>query len=109
MNLYEGKPLISSDGERIGVVSETYKDSVTGKIEWLLLDAGLAEPRNLLVPAADIEEDEESLHAPYTAEVILQQPAAEAEGALAPEALSILSSYFGLGSETDEDWNSVKL
>ena len=106
---FEGKPLVSSDGERIGVVSQTYKDSVTGEVEWLLFDAGLTDQRELLVPAAEIQDDGEALRVPYTADVVREQPQVEAEAALAPQTLSILSSYFGLGSEGDEDWNAVKL
>ena len=106
---YEGKLLLSSDGERIGTVTQTYKDSVTGEVEWLLLDAGLMDQRQLLAPVAEIEESEEGLRLPYTADVIRDQPVVEAESALSPDALSILSAYFGLGSENDEEWNSVKL
>ena len=32
---------VSSDGERMGTISQTYKDSVSGKVEWLLLDTGI--------------------------------------------------------------------
>jgi hypothetical protein len=107
MELYEGKTLVSSDGERMGTISQTYKDAVSGKVEWLLLDAGFGGERALVVPAAEMEEEEELCRVPYTAEVIREQPEVEAETALVPEALSILGAYFGLGSEDESEWNPV--
>lgn len=99
---YEGKLLLSSDGEHIGVVEETYRDSSTGEPEWLLFDAGLLDERPLFVPVDGLEEEENGgLRVPYTAGVIREQPLAEPDTALGPEALSILGAYFGLGSDEE--------
>jgi hypothetical protein len=107
LKLYEGKALVSSDGERMGTVSQTYKDAVSGKVEWLLLDGDFGDGKTLLVPAADMEEEEELCRVPYTAAVIREQPEVEADTALVPETLSILAAYFGLGSEEESEWNPV--
>jgi sporulation protein YlmC with PRC-barrel domain len=107
LNLFEGKAVESSDGERIGTVSQTYKDSVSGRVEWLLVDPGFGEMRPLLVPAPESPDEEQLCRVPYTAAVISEQPEVEAEAALVPETLSILASYFGLGSEDEDEWNPV--
>ena len=107
--IFEGKAVISSDGERVGLVTQTYKDAVTGRVEWLLFDGGLLDQRDLLIPTPEMVNDGDEVRVPYTAEVIREQPEVEAQSALSPEALSILAAYFGLGSEGDEDWNAVKV
>jgi hypothetical protein len=106
---FEGKQLLSSDGERVGTVTQTYKDSVSGEVEWLLFEAGLLDERELLVPVAEIEIEDDALRVPYTADVIREQPEVEAQSTLSADALSILASYFGLGSEGEADWNPVKI
>jgi hypothetical protein len=98
MDKYLGKNVISSDGEKLGSVDEFHYNKLTGVAEWMVVGAGLLGLKRYIVPVAGAEFQDDGIHVPYTKEVLQQAPEIEIDEGLPPEADSILSAYYGLGT-----------
>jgi hypothetical protein len=93
-----GKDVISVDGDKLGSISRIYYDKVTEVPLWFAVDTGLLGGKNLIVPVAGMELEDDTVKSPYPTNVIKEQPEVDLDDALTSESETMLSDYFGLGA-----------
>lgn len=98
MERFIGRDLFSSEGEKVGAVEEFIYNRLSGVAEWIVVSAGFLNSKQVLVPVAGSEFQDDGVHVPYTSELIKDEPEVESGENLSSEGESILSSYFGLGA-----------
>ena len=94
-----GLPVISSDGERIGVIEEIFEDIATGDPEWIGLGAGVLFAHRVLVPLRDATTDEDgTLIVHHTKEQVTNSPEAKLlDGdVLDPACEAELNAFYGV-------------
>jgi hypothetical protein len=94
-----GLPVISSDGERIGVIEEIFEDIATGNPEWIGLGAGVLFAHRVLVPLQDATIDEGgTLIVHHTKEQVTNSPEGKLvdDDLLEPACEAELNAYYGL-------------
>jgi hypothetical protein len=96
-----GSPVISSDGERVGVIEEIFEDVDGGMPEWIGLGSGVFYARRHLVPLQDVAVNDDGVHVVrYTKDTIKDAPEAEIveDEFLAPASERDLAVFYGLPS-----------
>jgi hypothetical protein len=94
-----GLPIISGDGERIGVIEEIFEDIPTGKPEWIGLGAGVLFAHRVLVPLRDATIGEDgTLIVHHAKDQVTNSPEAKLlDGdVLDPASEAELNAYYGL-------------
>jgi hypothetical protein len=109
-----GAPVISGDGERIGVIEEIFEDAATGRPEWIGLGAGFLYAHRVLVPledAAVVEPGEEALTVRQTKQAVTEAPDADLidHGMLSPASEARLRAYYGLTPRPDDGRPRLRL
>lgn len=66
-------------GSKIGDVTDFYFDTPTGQVEWLVVGAGMANQKSLLVPVEGITRDGDDLIVAYEKGLVQDAPPVEAE------------------------------
>ena len=99
---YVGRPLFSSDGEKIGSVEVFYNNRLTDVAEWIGVSAGFLGNRLVVVPVAGSDYQDDGVHVPYTKQVIGDAPPVEVTDGLTAEGETLLDTYFGLGANEAE-------
>jgi sporulation protein YlmC with PRC-barrel domain len=79
---YRGKPVYSSDGDKIGSVDHVYYNVDTNEPEWVAVGAGILSNRYSMVPLKGARFDEAAIVVPFTKEHVKHSPD------VAPDALS---------------------
>lgn len=100
LDKYVGKGLVSSDGEKLGTIASFVPNRVTEIPEWMVVEAGLFGSKQLIVPVAGSEFEEDGVRLAYPKQVVVEEPEVEDANELSAEAESMLEAYFGLGAET---------
>ena len=98
-----GNSLVSSDGEKLGTIARFLPNRVTEIPEWMVIDAGLFGTKQLVVPVAGSEFEENTVRVAYPKQVVVEEPDFEDAEELSAEAESILEAYFGLGAQVPPD------
>jgi hypothetical protein len=94
-----GLPVISSDGQRIGVIEEIFEDATTGTPEWIGLGAGVLFAHRVLVPLRDATTDQDgTLIVHHTKDAVTGSPEVELldDDFLAQASEAELNAYYGL-------------
>lgn len=94
-----GSSLVSSDGEKLGTIARFLPNRVTEVPEWMVIDAGLFNTKQLVVPVAGSEFEDHAVRIAYPKQVVIEEPDFEDAEELSAEAESILEAYFGLGTQ----------
>ena len=99
----EGKPVYSSEGEKVGNVAAVFLDEQTQQPEWLAVEKGILGAKQMLVPVAEavLRGDE----------ILVPHSEVQIEGAPAPEGRDVsqtteraLARHYGLAySEQESD------
>lgn len=93
-----GKPVYSSDGEKVGKVHEVFFDPVSNQAEWIGIGTGLLGMKRLLVPVngARIEDrDGECVMVPFSKQRIKDAPDIRSEDITMDEERQ-LWNYYGM-------------
>jgi len=90
-----GRPVYSSDGEKIGVVEEIFTDIETGQPEWIGIGTGFLRMKRALVPTQGAEIREDALYVAYPKEQVKGSPDID-EKEVGQETEAQLYSYYGL-------------
>lgn len=96
-----GSPVISSDGERVGVIEEIFEEVSSGTPEWIGLGSGMFYSRRLMVPLRDVVVNDDGMHlVRYTKETIEDAPDVDIldDEFLDPAGERALASFYGLPS-----------
>ena len=95
---YVNAKLISSDGDDIGNVSRFLLHRVTELPTWIVVDRGFLA-RDLIVPVADCDFEEDGVVSPFSKARIEAQPEVEIEDdVLSADSETRLDHHFGLGA-----------
>ena len=91
---YRGKPVLTSDGDKIGSVEHVYFNVDTNEPEWLAVGAGILSNRFSMVPLRGATFEDDRIVVPFTKEQVKNSPD------VAPDAISRhmeqqLYSYYG--------------
>jgi len=99
-----GSTLTSTDGTKIGKVSDVYIDNDTQKPEWALVHTGLFGGRESFVPLAEASMVGGGVTVPYSKDQVKDAPNAEPDGELSQEEEGRLYAHYGLNySESASD------
>jgi uncharacterized protein (TIGR02271 family) len=74
-----GKPVLSSEGKRIGDLDEIYFDDASREPEWLAIGTGFISTKRVVVPVAGAHLSEDGFHLPFTKEQVESSPAVDGE------------------------------
>ena len=94
-----GNNLVSSDGEKLGTIARFLPNRVTEIPEWMVVEAGLFGTKQLVVPVAGSEFQDDVVRVAYPKQVVIEEPDFEDAEELSAEAEAMLESYFGLGAD----------
>jgi len=92
-----GTDAMSSDGQRIGKISQVFLDDETNEPEFATLHTGLFGTRESYVPLAEARFGDGALQVPYSKDQVKDAPNVDpADGHLSQDQESQLYSYYGL-------------
>lgn len=100
-----GKPVYSSDGEKIGKVEELFVDDYSGGPAWLGLGTGFFGMKRVLVPAERVEVGADGVVVPYTKEHVKHAPDMDA-GEIDGGTEEALYAHYGLGPTPEQPLDS---
>lgn len=90
----EGEVLHDSTGNAVGSVVEVYRDDITQRPAWVVVDTS-AGPR--FVPLRRAEEEYDGLQVPFDTPLILAAPVYDADaGQLRPQDEAALYDHYGM-------------
>jgi uncharacterized protein (TIGR02271 family) len=91
---WQGRTMISSDGEKLGKITEVYEDPETGKVDWATVSSGLFGTKSNFVPLAGASPDGEDVRVNVTKEQVKDAPGVEDDGDLSePEERRLFEHY----------------
>jgi uncharacterized protein (TIGR02271 family) len=93
---WRGRPMIGSDGEKIGKIEEIYLDEETGQPEWALVNTGLFGLKSNFVPLTGASPEGEEVRAGYTKDLVTDAPGVDPEGQLSQSEEETLYRHYGL-------------
>ena len=92
----EGRPLIGSDGQKIGTVADVYFDKDTRQPEWALVSTGLFGTKHSFVPITAASTSAEGLQVPFSKDQVKDAPRLDDDGELSEDEELLLSRHYGL-------------
>jgi sporulation protein YlmC with PRC-barrel domain len=90
-----GRPVYSSDGEKIGQIEDIYYDVDSGEPEWIGIGTGFLRTKHVLVPATGASLSEDGYTVPFTKERVKDSPDIDDEE-ISMDTERALSEYYGL-------------
>ncbi len=91
----QGRPVVGSDGSRLGDVDAIYYDNETNEPEWIGIATGFIATQRVVVPAHNARVDEDGVHVPYARDHIVNAPQIEGDE-ITPERERELYAHYGL-------------
>jgi uncharacterized protein (TIGR02271 family) len=92
----EGKPVIGSDGSKIGTVADIYYDKDTNQPEWALVTTGLLGSKHSFVPITNATPSAEELRVPFTKDQVKDAPNLDDDGELSQDEEALLARHYGM-------------
>jgi uncharacterized protein (TIGR02271 family) len=100
----EGRPVIGTDGQKIGTVADVYFDKDTRQPEWALVTTGLFGTKHSFVPITSASTTGEGLSVPFTKDQVKDAPRLDDDGELSQDEELLLSQHYGISySEAPSD------
>jgi len=100
----EGRPVLGTDGSKIGTVADVYFDKDTRQPEWALVTTGLFGTKHSFVPITNATTTGEGLQVPFTKDQVKDAPRLDDDGELSQDEELLLSQHYGLDySEAPSD------
>jgi hypothetical protein len=90
-----GKPLYTSEGERLGEIDAVLTDVETRKPEWFSIGAGMLGRKRLLVPVEGSETRDDGIFVRFSADQVRATPEIEGDE-ISQETERTLYSHYGL-------------
>lgn len=100
----EGRPVVGSDGEKLGTVADVYFDKDTRQPEWALVTTGLFGTKHSFVPITSASMTGDALQVPFTKQQVSDAPRLDDDGELSQDEEAMLAQHYGLSySEAPSD------
>jgi uncharacterized protein (TIGR02271 family) len=100
----EGRPVLGTDGSKIGTVADVYFDKDTRQPEWALVTTGLFGTKHSFVPITNATTTGEGLQVPFTKDQVKDAPRLDDDGELSEDEELLLSKHYGMSySEAPSD------
>ena len=100
----EGRPVIGSDGQKIGTIADVYFDKETRVPEWALVTTGMFGTKHSFVPITNATPAGKGLQVPFTKDQVKDAPQLDDDGELSQEEEATLSRHYGISySEAPSD------
>ena len=100
----EGRPVVGSDGQKIGTVADVYFDKDTRQPEWALVTTGMFGTKHSFVPITSASTTSEGLQVPFTKDQVKDAPRLDDDGELSQDEELLLSQHYGISySEAPSD------
>jgi uncharacterized protein (TIGR02271 family) len=100
----EGRPVLGTDGSKIGTVADVYFDKDTRQPEWALVTTGLFGTKHSFVPITNATTTGEGLQVPFTKDQVKDAPRIDDDGELSEDEELLLSQHYGMSySEAPSD------
>ena len=90
-----GRPVYSTDGEKIGSVEEVFYDYETRAPEWVGLGTGLFGTKRAIVPVAGAELRDDGLYVPYSKDQVKSSPDVDSDE-ISEELERELYTHYGI-------------
>ena len=101
---YDGKPVIGSDGSKIGTVADVYFDQDTNEPEWALVTTGLFGSKHSFVPITNASATGGEVRVPFTKDQVKDAPKLDDDGELSQDEEALLAQHYGMSySEAPSD------
>jgi uncharacterized protein (TIGR02271 family) len=101
---YDGKPVIGSDGSKIGTVADVYFDQDTNEPEWALVTTGLFGSKHSFVPLTNATATGDEVRIPFTKDQVKDAPNLDDDGELSQDEEAMLARHYGMSySEAPSD------
>ena len=101
---YDGKPVIGSDGSKIGTVADVYFDQDTNEPEWALVTTGLFGSKHSFVPITNATTSGGEVRIPFTKDQVKGAPNLDDDGELSQDEEAMLAQHYGMSySEAPSD------
>ena len=102
-----GKPLYSSEGEKIGDIEDVFLDDQSHRPEWVRIGVGLLGMKNVLVPIEAITREGDGLKVSYSKDKVKDAPKVDANY-ISPEEEGELYQYYGLQPRSPSELNEAR-
>ena len=100
----DGKPVIGSDGSKIGTVEDIYFDQDTREPEWALVKTGMFGTKSTFVPITNASSTGDELRVPFTKDQVKGAPNLDDDGELSQDEEAMLAQHYGMSySEAPSD------
>ena len=100
----DGKPVIGSDGSKIGTVADVYFDQDTNEPEWALVTTGLFGSKHSFVPITNATATGDEVRVPFTKDQVKDAPNLDDDGELSQDEEAMLARHYGMSySEAPSD------
>ena len=100
----DGKPVIGSDGSKIGTVADVYFDQDTNEPEWALVTTGLFGSKHSFVPITNASTSGDQVQVPFTKDQVKDAPQLDDDGELSQDEEALLARHYGMSySEAPSD------
>ena len=100
----DGKPVIGSDGSKIGTVADVYFDQDTNEPEWALVTTGLFGSKHSFVPITNATASGGEVRVPFTKDQVKDAPKLDDDGELSQDEEALLAQHYGMSySEAPSD------
>ena len=100
----DGKPVIGSDGSKIGTVADIYFDKDTEQPEWALVTTGMFGTKHSFVPITNASMEGDELRVPFTKDQVKDAPNLDDDGELSQDEEAMLARHYGMSySEAPSD------
>ncbi len=100
----DGKPVIGSDGSKIGTVADVYFDQDTNEPEWALVTTGLFGSKHSFVPITNASASGDQVQVPFTKDQVKDAPKLDDDGELSQDEEALLARHYGMSySEAPSD------
>lgn len=88
--------VVDQAGEEVGTLYSTWSDQHTGKFEFIGVKSGWFLGKNHIIPAQDaqVEEEKQTIHIPYTAEFLKAAPVCDAAAEVTEEHEKAIREYY---------------
>ena len=92
----DGKPVIGSDGSKIGTVEDIYFDQDTREPEWALVKTGMFGTKTTFVPITNATATGDELQVPFTKDQVKGAPNLDDDGELSQDEEAMLAQHYGM-------------
>ena len=91
-----GRPVLGTDGVKLGKVNNVFLDNATGQPEFISVRTGLFGMRESIVPLAEAASASDGVTVPYDEEQIKDAPNFDADHSLSQDEEQALYAHYGL-------------